>query len=450
VAVIHPESQCVLTYRELHLRVQRAADELRKYARSLVLFFVNNDVGGVVCYLAALDAGHAVFLSPSGTDQPGVLSLIQMYRPELILWRRAAVPASLEHHYESGGLADEYWVLRRRHQVDEPPHLALAAVLSTSASTGSPKAVRLSAASLTASAVQVADALAVTHTDRSLLSLPLSYVYGLSVLNSTLYVGGALVILKKSLADRAIYTQLASSGVTGMACVAQTFEYMRRLKIDAALLPTLRRLTHSGSSLDPQLFAWIYDHFGRCGTDIYLMYGQTEACGRISVLPPEALPELHRSVGRTMRSGALSISDGGEVVYRGPGVMLGYATCREDLNLGDTLQGVLHTGDLGHLDDRGYLFLTGRLSRHCKVFGQRVNLDDIEVFVGGERQTAAVEKSGHIAIFFEGVAPAASPSLMQLARHFQLPPQSFRLYAVPELPRTNRGKIAYTTLLSML
>ena len=448
-AVIDHGSGTVLSYDGLHQRAQRAAEQLCRETRALVLLFANNDVGGIVSYLAALQARHVIFLSPVSIQHVGAIALIGAYRPEFVLWHSGTAPPSLESDYELAEPADDYWVLRRRRCAQEPLHPSLSLVLSTSASTGSPKAARLSTSSLAASAAQVAQALAVTPGDRALLSLPLSYVYGLSVLNSSLYAGGALVVAKGTFADRGFYAKVASVGVSTIPCVVQSFEYMRRLQIDAGHLPTLRRLTHSGSALDPQLLAWIYDRFGRHGVDIYLMYGQTEACGRISVLPPQALPERDRSVGRALPLGTISMGEQGEIIYRGPGVMLGYARSRDDLALGDTLGGVLHTGDLGHLDEEGYLFITGRSSRYCKVFGRRVSLDDIEAFARGEREAAAVEKDGQVAIFFEGETPPTSGVIMQLARRFELPPQSFRLRAVVELPRTARGKLDYSVLLSM-
>jgi acyl-coenzyme A synthetase/AMP-(fatty) acid ligase len=223
---------------------------------------------------------------------------------------------------------------------------------------------------------------------------------------------------------------------------------MRQLGIDAAALPAVKRLTHSGSALDPRLFAWVYDRFGTSGTSIYLMYGQTEACGRISVLPPDCLPALHRSVGHAMQGSQISTAEDGEIVYRGPGVMLGYATCREDLALGDVLQGTLRTGDLGHLDEHGRLFISGRKSRYCKVFGQRVNLDDVEAFVRADRAAAVVERDGMLTVFLEGALGESSVTLLKVARQFQLPPDSIRIHAVPEFPRTPHGKIAYSVLLS--
>lgn len=447
-AVLDHDTASSLTYRDLHSRVQAVADQLRRFPRSLILLLANSDAGCITCYLAALDAGHAVFLSSLSGRHPGTAALIQAYRPEFVLLNGGALPAECAADYEAAGTFAGYRAVRRLSCMDAPPHPLLALLLSTSASTGNPKAVRLSAAGLAASAAQVRNALRLTSADRALLSLPLSFVYGLSVLNSSLCAGSAVALIQGTFADRSFYGRIASSGVTSLACVSQIFEYMRQLRIDAAALPAVTRLTHSGSALDPGLFAWVYERFGTHGTSIYLMYGQTEACGRISVLTPESLPALHRSVGRALHGGRIYTAEDGEIVYRGPGVMLGYATCREDLASGDALEGTLHTGDLGHLDEHGHLFINGRKSRYCKVFGQRLSLDDVEAFVRAERPAAVVERDGTLIIFLEGALGETSPTLLQVARQFQLPPDSIRIRAVPELPRTPHGKIAYSKLLS--
>src|SRR3569833_1867488 len=424
-AVIDHVSGAILTYRELQQRVEKAASELAAPARSLILLFADNEVGAIVCYLAALRAGHAVFLSPTGIEHAGVAGLIETYRPERILWGSGAVGESFMAQYEVAGVVDEYQCLQRRELVDEPLNPALSLVLSTSASTGSSKTVRLSAVNLAATAVQVAEALALQSTDRSLLSLPLSYVYGLSVLNSSFQVGACVVLLKGTFADRAHQLRLSGSGVTTLPCVSQTLEYLKRLNFDAGLLPDLRRITQAGSRNEPHLFAWTYERFAPRGVYIYLMYGQTEACGRISVLPPRSLPELHQSVGRPMRSGVLRIGRQGEIIYEGPGVMLGYASRREDLALGDVLGGVLHSGVVGYLDENGNLFVSGRLSRLAKVFGRRVNQDDVERSVQMPEPAAAVEKDGVIFICHAGAASASTAEIARIAREQRLPPHCF-------------------------
>lgn len=71
----------------------------------------------------------------------------------------------------------------------------------------------------------------------------------------------------------------------------------------------------------------------------------------------------------------------GEIVYKGDNVMLGYAETLEDLSKGDELNGELLTGDLGYKDEDGFFYVTGRMKRFIKIFGLRINLDEVQKMV---------------------------------------------------------------------
>ena len=73
----------------------------------------------------------------------------------------------------------------------------------------------------------------------------------------------------------------------------------------------------------------------------------------------------------------------GELVYRGRNVCMGYAQSREDLALGDERGGVLRTGDLAKRDADGLFYIVGRKSRFIKLFGNRVNLEELEHLIRG-------------------------------------------------------------------
>ena len=450
IALLDPDSGITLSYAQLYSTVQRVADYFGRRPRRLILLFTNNDIASVVCYLAALEAGHAVFISPVGIDHPGAAQLIESYRPEIVLWKSGALGASVVADYGPEEDVAGYRLARRLATRDPSPCESLGVVLSTSGSSGSSKAVRLPLTGVSESAAVVAEVLGMNSDVRVLANLPFGYVYGLSVLNSTLSCGGSLALVHGTTADRRFWERAAEVGVTMVPTVSQTLELMRRHGVDPDLIPKLRKLTHSGDSLNPGLFSWVHDCLSRRGVQVYLMYGQTEAGGRMTVLQPDELPQMHRSVGKPLRSCEVRIGERGEILFRGPGVMLGYAHRREDLAAAGETGGLLCTGDLGRLDERGFLHVTGRSSRDRKIFGKRINLDEVEAFARRGMQAAAVESGGIISIFFEGDAmPEGGPSMLQLARHFQLPPQLFHLQALPRLPCTVRGKIAYEVLTGM-
>jgi acyl-CoA synthetase (AMP-forming)/AMP-acid ligase II len=192
------------------------------------------------------------------------------------------------------------------------------------------------------------------------------------------------------------------------------------------------------------------------------MYGQTEASPRIACLPPERLSEKLGSVGPALAGGELSIRgwDGselgtgeiGEIMYRGPNVMMGYAECRVDLALGHSNGGVLATGDLGYLDEEGYLYLTGRSKRICKLAGARASLDEVEriaaEIVGTEGEVAAVDSGdAGVSIFARDLKGASTASLRQeLACRLRVSRKLIGVYLVDAIPLLPNGKIDYVKM----
>jgi acyl-CoA synthetase (AMP-forming)/AMP-acid ligase II len=200
------------------------------------------------------------------------------------------------------------------------------------------------------------------------------------------------------------------------------------------------------------------------GGRFYVMWGQTEAGPRMSTLPAERLPEKVGSPGCALPGGRLSVrtEDGseteqagveGEIVYRGPNVMMGYAENAADLSRGDDLGGALATGDLGYLDEEGFLFLTGRLKRIGKVFGIRVNLDDIEKLVSrspvpGLGPVAAIPSGDNVILWCEGDLDAAGRAELAklLAEQMKLHRSGFDVRAIAALPLLSNGKVDYKAL----
>ena len=158
----------------------------------------------------------------------------------------------------------------------------------------------------------------------------------------------------------------------------------------------------------PEMIAAFHDHLRVRGARLVVMYGQTEATARISWVPPDRLDEKLGSIGVPIPGGRLA-ADGGELVYSGPNVMLGYAQRRDDLALGDVLRGTLRTGDLGHEDGDGFFWVTGRSKRILKLFGHRLNLDEVEERALGRGPVAAVGTDDERVVIYRerGDAPAA-------------------------------------------
>ncbi|MDB4989151.1 MAG: AMP-dependent synthetase and ligase, partial [Myxococcaceae bacterium] len=137
----------------------------------------------------------------------------------------------------------------------------------------------------------------------------------------------------------------------------------------------------------------------------------------------------------------------GELVYRGPNVMLGYASSRADLALGDVLGGTLHTGDLGHFDSHGLFYVTGRLKRFAKVYGLRINLDEVEDRLRTHGPVAVVSDDERLTLFCEFDDHGLFETLRaELATLYQLNVNTFRFRHIEALPLLASGKLDYDAL----
>ncbi|WP_203785441.1 AMP-binding protein [Paractinoplanes rishiriensis] len=323
----------------------------------------------------------------------------------------------------------------------ENVHPDLALLLTTSGSTGNPKLVRLSRDAVLANAGQIADVLGITADDVAITTLPLFYSYGMSVLHSHLLRGATVVLERTGLMQRDFWLAVAD-GVTSMAFVPYQYEMLRRLRFDPAKYPALRSLTQAGGRLRTDLVTDFAQRMATVGGRLYVMYGQTEAGPRMATLPPDRLADKLGSVGVALPGGEFAIEDD-EVVYRGPNVMMGYADTAADLARGDDQGGVLRTGDLGRLDDEGFLFLTGRTKRMGKVFGVRINLDDVEK----NFPVAAVAGDDRLHVFAEGVTDDEARSLRtKISGWLGTHHTGVVVRSVAALPLLANGKVDYRAL----
>jgi acyl-CoA synthetase (AMP-forming)/AMP-acid ligase II len=446
LALIEPSTQRCWTYRQLADEVAAGAAALAGGKRGLVLICAGNSAGFVCAYLSALLARNAVMLEAPGRDRARLIALVQQYEPDTVL-ANAPIPPELTAKYRLAADVFGLSCLRRIEETPAPglnPELAL--LLATSGSSGRPKLVRLSAPNITANAQQIRQGLGVAPTSRAATLLPLSYIFGLSVLHSHLAAGASLVLTSGSITDPDLWRSVHEHQVTTIAGVSMTFDLLRRLQFDNRSTPSLRQVLHSGGRLSSETLAWARQTLAP-NVDVRLMYGMTEGAGRLCIPPPGLINVKPESVGRPAPGGGISFSEDGEIIYAGPNVMLGYAETRSDLARGDDLNGVLHTGDRGFADTDGDIFITGRTSRILKIFGRRHSLDDLEDNFNDLATVAAAQQGDRIVIFHsDGDAMRLQARLGDVAKALGLPLGTLRLASIQELPRTVAGKIAYDRL----
>lgn len=431
----------IVSYGDLDRRIAVFADRLGGN-RGLLAIEAAPEVEVVVAYLAALRAGWAVAMLAPG-EASAAAAIRDRFKPEAS-YRCAGGDWRLERH-GSGGT---------------PLHPDLALMLLTSGSTGEGKAVRLSSAALSANAAAIAGYLELTSADRAALVLPLCYSYGLSVLHSHLAAGASLLIDPGSILDPGFPRRLQAAGCTNLSGVPYSFELLEGIGLRGFDLPALRFMTVAGGRLDPALVRTYQAHLSARGGRFFVMYGQTEATARIAYLPPELAATAPDRIGIAIPGGELGLIDTrgrpitaaeaeGELVYRGPNVMMGYAASRADLAR-DAGPGELRTGDLAIRDARGLYRITGRTRRISKIGGRRIAHDAVEVALLRHGLRAAVVGDDDrilAAIAGETALPAMRSAVAEAAG---LPVARVTVRLVPELPRLAGGKLDYPRLQAWL
>jgi acyl-CoA synthetase (AMP-forming)/AMP-acid ligase II len=442
-----------------HAELRAASDALAARmagaSGGLAFLLSRNVAGSVIGYLACVRARVAVVLLDARTLPGDLQKLIEIYGPELIVGLDDAAPGALYRADAADGDVHLWW-----HTGDlrgTPVHPDLAVLLSTSGSTGSPKLVRLTRRNVEANAESIAEALTLDAGERAMASLPLHYSYGLSVLNSHLRVGASVVLTEETVISPHFWRLFRAERCTSMPGVPYTYDMLLRIGFERLEVPSLRSLTQAGGRLAPELVRRFHSDMARRGGRFHVMYGQTEATARIACLPWNRLPDKIGSVGVAIPGGRLSVevgggqdarpSERGEIVYSGPNVMMGYAESRADLARGDEMGGVLRTGDLGFLDEEGFLHITGRSKRIGKVMGMRVNLDEVEARLRSRGPTAVVAGDDGLTIYCEyGDEALFSVLARDLARDLRATEGAFSFRRIAALPLNSNGKPDYQRL----
>lgn len=446
-ALIDGDAGTVLSYSQLEKECSKFEGFFPE-EKSLIFIFAKNSLQDVIAYLAAVSMGHVVALLDDRLHPPLKKEMIRAYGPDYVL-------SAKEDIIEGYTLIDapykhlNGWKIASTQQGPEL-HPDLQLLLSSSGTTGNPKMIKLSRKNIIANAESIVKYLALNPNENAIASLPIHYSYGLSVLHSHLCAGATTTFTRQSFMQKPFWDIFQKYGCTSFAGVPYAYEMLDRISFESFHLPTLKMMTQAGGALKRELIVK-FDHIMKArGGQFWVMYGQTEATARISYVPPELLPEKAGSIGIAIPGGSLKIIND-EIVYEGPNVMMGYAEGKKDLAKGDELHGVLFTEDLGYQDKEGLFYLTGRSRRICKVYGYRINLDDVERQFDSIARVAAISDDMYIYIYFEeGDAAQINSMAMAVAERYHLHWSSVVCRKIGLIPLTRSGKFDYKQLAKWL
>lgn len=262
----------------------------------------------------------------------------------------------------------------------------VAVILFTSGSTAKPKGVMLTHGNLIYNTNSIIQYLKLREEDRMEVVLPFYYCYGTSLLHTHFRVGGSLVINNKFMFPETVLQDINNYKCTGFAGVPSTFQILLKMSdIKNRKFPSLRYITQAGGRMANIFIDELLKTLK--GVDIYIMYGQTEATARLSYLPPYLLKEKIGSIGKGIPGTQLKVlnkegmpvkpKEVGEIVAQGGNIMKGYFNDEEETKK-VLKHGYLYTGDIGTVDEDGYIYILSREKNIIKSGGNRISPKEVE------------------------------------------------------------------------
>ncbi|HEV3229959.1 MAG TPA: AMP-binding protein [Solirubrobacteraceae bacterium] len=431
-AARHPERQAVqtaagaLTYAQLH-------DRARGFAGWLAAQGVRRGDRIALHLPAGLDFAVALHgcLLRGAAAVPVDPRLSERERQQVAAGARLVLGAQRACSSPAEGRARDVAEGRDRawHDLD-----AAAAVIHTSGTTGDPKPVELTYGNWLWSALGSAVALGLDPRERWLGALPVAHVGGLSILvRSAIYATTA--VLHERFETEAVLDELmAPGGATLVSLVPTT---LARL-LDAGLHdpPRLRCALLGGAPVPTELVR----RASRAGVAVSPTYGLTEACSQVTTAP--AGDGAVVDAGPPLFCTRVSVAGDGEILVAGPTVAPGARAP----------DGWLHTGDLGALDERGRLRVTGRLAETIISGGENVAPAEVEAALLEHRAVADAAvygrrdpQWGQAVVASVVVRDAGGVTAEELRAHCA---ERLAPYKVPkevrfvdQLPRTPAGKL---------
>ena len=374
------------TYNQVIKKTKSLNSTINK--KSLILLVASNSAASIMGYVSFIRSNNTSIILDKSFKFEYVKKIIKKYKPNYLFG-----PKGYFNEMEGDNeitIFEDYNLIKinfeKSHKINKKNLL----LLSTSGTTQSPKFVRLSNINIQHNTKNIIKYLKINSKHTTITTMPMGYSYGLSIINTHLASGSKIIINKKTIFERDFWKKIQKYKITSFGGVPQFYEQLKKLKFENLKFPTLKYLTQAGGKLEKDLLIYFKNICYKKKIKFISMYGQTEASPRMSYLKWDKFPAKIGSIGKPLAQSKFELLNNkgknikksfttGELIYFGKNVSLGYADSVNDLKKGDENKGKLYTGDLAYKDNENFYYISGRKNRMSKIFGIRINLDDIEI-----------------------------------------------------------------------
>jgi long-chain acyl-CoA synthetase len=449
IAIIS-ENEEAISYLSLENKINKIKKRIRK--RSLIFILSSNTLDSIIVYLTSLKHNCVCLLLENDIIDKNLNILIKKYKPNYIFTDRVKKIVDYKEFIKF----KKNIILKKTTNNNTNFFSELSLLLSTSGSTGSPKLARISLNNIISNANSIAKYSKIKSSDTMITTLNPAYSFGLSMINSHLLKGARIILNQDTLISNNFWMKLEKFKISTIGGVPFMYEIFDRLKIFKKKT-FIKNFLQAGGPLNINLQKKFSKICKKKKISFFIMYGQTEASPRISYLPTRNLLKKLGSIGVPIPGGKIKIIDdlgneitkpniSGELEYQGDNVFLGYANNLSDLKKGDMNKGILKTGDIAYRDRNSFYFITGRKKRIVKIFGKRINLDDLEQNINRSKiKNVCISNRDKLIIFIDAKKNISRLKKI-LLKNMKLNKISFEISYITNIPRLNNGKINYSKI----
>ena len=424
--------------------------------RSLTILITDNSFESLCGYISLLRSNNVIMLLDSNIKDKDLKFIIKKFLPKFIfcsILNQKKLPKdyfNLEYSFNNFNLLKS--IKKNSYKINDQ----LMILISTSGSLGEPKFVKLSSNNITVNTRSIISYLNLQSFDRAITTMPMSYSYGFSIINTHLSCGGSIVPSNLSLVDKNFWKLYSKSKPSNINGVPFFFEMLNKIGFERILQHKPRFITQAGGKIKNEIFNNIAKECLQNEISFYLMYGQTEAGPRISYhkVKKSDLNTADIPIGKPVPKGKLYLRDKnnlliksknveGNLIYEGKNIFGGYAESYLDLNSFDN-NVELKTGDIGYQDKKGKFYISGRKNRFIKIYGYRLNLDYFEEKLNSKGlNVACIGVDEKLYIF-------SLKTNSKLKNFIDLPKNAYKIVLLKEFPLNDNGKISYSSLIKLI